>query len=31
MDGGDCEKKSFWQILGDAGSDSGVQSLNLSG
>lgn len=31
VDGGDCEKKSFWQIPGDAGSDSGVQSLNLSG
>ncbi|OWZ72677.1 hypothetical protein AYX14_01854 [Cryptococcus neoformans] len=31
VDGGDCVKKSFWQIPGDAGSDSGVQSLNLSG
>lgn len=31
VDWGDCVEKIFWQIPGDAGSDSGIQSLNLPG
>lgn len=29
MNWGDCVNKKFWQIPGDAGSDSVVRSLNL--